>query len=85
MALAAPHLTLGAPIDDLASSEEDYVVPILRDDRVHEEDGRFNVDVETGNGIHLSQGGSPDGLNGAIIQAGEYSWVSYIILCVLLY
>lgn len=72
VALAAPHLTHGAPTSS-ASSEEEYVVPILRDDRVHEEDGRFNVDVETGNGIHLSQGGSPDGLNGAIIQAGEYS------------
>lgn len=75
VALAAPYLTHGAPTGS-HSSEEDYVVPILRDDRVHEEDGRYNVDVETGNGIHLSQGGSPDALTGAIIQAGEYSWVA---------
>ncbi|KAK4326479.1 hypothetical protein Pmani_003005 [Petrolisthes manimaculis] len=74
VALAAPQLSYGAPTD-FDSSEED-IVPILRDDRVHEEDGRFNVDVETGNGITLSQGGSPTGINGSIIQAGEYSYTA---------
>lgn len=70
MALAAPHISYGAPAD-LDSIED--VIPILRDDRIHEKDGRFNVEVETGNGIRLSQGGSPDGPNGAVNHAGEFS------------
>ncbi|XP_042218346.1 cuticle protein AMP1A-like [Homarus americanus] len=75
VAIAAPLLTLSAPAA-LDSSEEVEVVPILRDDRVHEEDGRFNVEVETGNGIRLSQSGSPDGNNGAVIQAGRVSYTA---------
>ncbi|KAK3874683.1 hypothetical protein Pcinc_020393 [Petrolisthes cinctipes] len=73
LALAAPHTSYGAPAD-LASVKD--VIPILRDDRFHEEDGRFNIEIETGNGIRLSQGGSPDGPNGAVYQAGEYSYTA---------
>ncbi|XP_071516404.1 cuticle protein AMP1A-like [Panulirus ornatus] len=69
VAFAAPHYE--APHDD--SSEE---IPILRDDRVHEEDGRYNLDVETGNGIVLSQSGSPTGPKGAVVKAGEYSYTA---------
>lgn len=65
------HLSLAAPAD-LSSEEE---IPILKNERVMEEDGRFNFEVETGNGIRLSQGGSPDGEDGAINHAGEYSSV----------
>ncbi|XP_071516400.1 cuticle protein AMP1A-like [Panulirus ornatus] len=69
VALAAPHYD--APDDD--SSEE---IPILRDDRVHEEDGRYSLDVETGNGIVLSQSGSPTGPDGAVVKAGEFSYTA---------
>ncbi|XP_037780464.1 cuticle protein AMP1A-like [Penaeus monodon] len=49
---------------------------ILRDDRVHGDDGRYNVDVETENGITLSQSGSPEGNNGAISKAGQYTYTA---------
>ncbi|XP_042218180.1 cuticle protein AMP1A-like [Homarus americanus] len=51
-------------------------IPILRDDRVHEEDGRYNFDFETGNGIVLSQSGSPTGPEGAVVKAGQYSYTA---------
>lgn len=86
MAIAAPQYNYYAPPEDSSeeiavapvhhnvhSSEEVEVVPILRDDRVHEEDGRYNIEVETGNGISLSQSGSPDGANGAVNKAGQFS------------
>ncbi|XP_063587529.1 cuticle protein AMP1A-like [Penaeus indicus] len=56
------------------SSEE--FVPILKDDRVHEEDGTFNFDFEAANGIRVSQAGSPDGDEDAVIKAGEYSYTA---------
>lgn len=49
------------------------VVPILRDDRVQEDDGRYNFDIETGDGITASESGSPDGPEGAIVASGKYS------------
>ncbi|XP_071516038.1 uncharacterized protein [Panulirus ornatus] len=58
------------------SSEEVEFVPILKDVRVHEEDGRYNFEVETGNGIRLSQSGSPEGHTGAVNKAGEYSYTA---------
>ncbi|XP_071516398.1 cuticle protein AM1159-like [Panulirus ornatus] len=73
VALAVPQLSYSAPT--LASSEED-VVPILKDERVHEQDGKFTVDVETGNGIRLSHAGSPNTDTGAVIQAGQYSYTA---------
>nr|XP_027208967.1 cuticle protein CP14.6-like [Penaeus vannamei] len=59
---------------DADSSEREAA--ILRDDRVHGDDGRYNVDVETENGISLSQSGSPEGNNGAIIKAGQYTYTA---------
>ncbi|XP_071516039.1 uncharacterized protein [Panulirus ornatus] len=58
------------------SSEEVEFVPILKDDRVHEEDGRYNVEVETGNGIRLSQSGTPNAGNGAVNKAGQFSYTA---------
>nr|XP_027239228.1 endocuticle structural glycoprotein SgAbd-2-like [Penaeus vannamei] len=58
------------------SAELIEFVPILRDDRVHEDDGRYNLDVETANGISMSQSGSPDGPDGAIVKAGQYSYTA---------
>lgn len=71
VALAAPQYSYDAPARD--SSEEVEFVPILRDDRVHEEDGTYNLDVETGNGIVVSQAGVPNGPDGSVVKAGEYS------------
>nr|XP_027239239.1 cuticle protein AM1239-like [Penaeus vannamei] len=72
--VAAPQYTYGAPRAD--SSEEVEFVPILKDDRVHEEDGTFNFDFEAANGIRFSQAGSPDGDDDAVIKAGEYSYTA---------
>ncbi|XP_050700771.1 cuticle protein AMP1A-like [Eriocheir sinensis] len=67
---AALVLAAAAPTPD-----EKKVVPILRDERIQEDDGRYNFDVETGNGILLSQAGSPVA-EGAIAAAGQYSYTA---------
>ncbi|XP_042891713.1 cuticle protein CP14.6-like [Penaeus japonicus] len=59
-----------------SSSEEVEFVPILKDDRVHEEDGTYSFDFEAANGIRFSQAGSPDGDEDAVITAGEYSYTA---------
>nr|XP_027223716.1 cuticle protein CP14.6-like [Penaeus vannamei] len=59
-----------------SSSEEAEFIPILKDDRVHEEDGTYSFDFETANGISFSQAGSPDGDEDAVIKAGEYSYTA---------
>ncbi|XP_042888236.1 cuticle protein CP14.6-like [Penaeus japonicus] len=63
----------GAPPPRYASSEE---IAILRDDRVIEDDGRYNFDMETANGIVVSESGSPDGPEGAITSAGSFSYTA---------
>ncbi|XP_066944479.1 cuticle protein AMP1A-like [Macrobrachium rosenbergii] len=70
-ALAA--VAVAAPQEYRVDSRE--VVPILRDERVQEEDGRYNFDVETGNGIAISQSGSPVS-EGAIASAGQFSYTA---------
>nr|ADI59754.1 early cuticle protein 6 [Callinectes sapidus] len=52
------------------------VVPILKDERQQDEYGRYNLDVQTGNGIVLAQSGSPDGPEGSVIKAGQYSYTA---------
>ena len=47
-------------------------IPILRDDRVHEE-GAYSTDVETANGIVMSEAGQPSGPEDAVVAAGSYS------------
>lgn len=71
MALAAPQYSYSAPSRD--SSEERVYVPILRDERVHEDDGTYNLDVETANGIVLAQSGAPAGPKGSVVKSGQYS------------
>ena len=79
VAFAAPQYQLSgqyaAPPRLTESSEERSVehIAILSDDRVHEEDGRYNLDVETANGIVLAQSGSPDGPDGSVTKSGSYS------------
>ncbi|XP_037780125.1 larval cuticle protein LCP-17-like [Penaeus monodon] len=51
------------------------VVPILKDERVNNEDGSYTVDIETGNGIITSEAGSQNG-EGAIIKTGQYSYTA---------
>ncbi|XP_063610602.1 uncharacterized protein LOC134784459, partial [Penaeus indicus] len=72
VAIAAPQYSYVTP----DSSEEVEFVPILRDDRVHEEDGTYKFDFEAGNGIRFSQSGSPDGDEDAVIKTGEYSYTA---------
>jgi len=72
---SSPQNIYEVPAASVRSSSFDTidVVPILRDERIQEEDGRYSFDVETGNGIMISQAGSPDGPNGAVIKTGQYS------------
>ncbi|XP_053639593.2 cuticle protein AMP1A-like [Cherax quadricarinatus] len=72
---AAPQ-GYSAPAAPTRYDDSREVVPILKDDRVHEEDGRYNLEVETGNGISLSQSGSPSGPDGSVVKAGQYSYTA---------
>lgn len=47
-------------------------VPILKDERVIDNDGRYTFDVATGNGIVVSESGSP-GAVGSINSAGSFA------------
>ncbi|XP_042218194.1 cuticle protein AMP1A-like [Homarus americanus] len=75
-ALAA--VAVAAPKPDYAQSSHESVevIPILKDVRVHEEDGSYNFDLETGNGIVLSQAGTPTGPDGSVVKAGSYSYTA---------
>ncbi|XP_045136066.1 cuticle protein CP14.6-like [Portunus trituberculatus] len=68
---AALALVAAAPAPD----QDRDVVPIVKYDRIQEDDGRYSVDVETGNGIRWSQSGSPVS-EGAIATAGQYSYTA---------
>ncbi|XP_064094022.1 cuticle protein AMP1A-like [Macrobrachium nipponense] len=70
MALAAP--TIQPDVDETTKT----VVPIMKDERVQDVDGRFNVEFEAGNGIVFAQAGSPDDETGAVVQAGQYSYTA---------
>lgn len=69
VATAAPQYEYAAPQPRYSSEE---VVAILRDDRVMEDDGRYNFEVETANGITVSEAGS-HGVEGAINSAGYFA------------
>ncbi|XP_037780416.1 cuticle protein AMP1A-like [Penaeus monodon] len=62
----------GAPQPPRYNSEE---IAILRDERVIEDDGRYNFDMETANGIKVSEHGTP-GEKGAINSAGSFSYTA---------
>ena len=72
VAASATQYAAPSPRPDSYETSREYI-PILKDNRVQEDDGRYNLDIETGNGILLSQSGAPDGPEGAVIKAGEYS------------
>ncbi|XP_042218165.1 cuticle protein AMP1A-like [Homarus americanus] len=73
VAIAAPD---SYPHQGRSIIDSDEHVAILKDDRVHEEDGTYNVEVETANDIKLSQSGSPRGPEGAVVKAGEFSYTA---------
>ncbi|XP_069188699.1 larval cuticle protein LCP-22 [Procambarus clarkii] len=52
------------------------VVPIIKDERVQEDDGTFTVYVEAGNGITQVVSGAPSGPDGAVVLSGEYSYTA---------
>ncbi|KAK8388664.1 hypothetical protein O3P69_020564 [Scylla paramamosain] len=66
-------VALAAPTYDTSSEKE---APILKYDRIQEDDGRYNYEFETGNGISHSQSGSPGDDTGAINKAGHYSYTA---------
>lgn len=71
VALAAPKPDYDrAGRADIDSSEE---IGILRQDLIMEENGRFDLDVETENGINHQQSGSPDGPEDAVVKSGTFS------------
>ncbi|XP_027239207.2 cuticle protein CP14.6-like isoform X1 [Penaeus vannamei] len=71
-AVAAADTGYGAPPPRYDSSEE---IAILRNDFVIEDDGRYNFDAETANGIVVSEHGTP-GVEGAINSAGSFSYTA---------
>ncbi|KAK4326472.1 hypothetical protein Pmani_002998 [Petrolisthes manimaculis] len=75
VALAAPKpdYTKAAARSALDSSEE---IAILRQDLVMEDDGRYNLDVETANGIFVSQSGTPEGPDNSVVKSGSFSWTA---------
>ncbi|KAK7078329.1 hypothetical protein SK128_001384 [Halocaridina rubra] len=74
-ALAA--VALATPVYDAPSPSASHEhIEVLRDDRHHDENGHYNFEFESENGISWSEGGSPDGDEGAIVAAGEYSYVA---------
>ncbi|XP_037780461.1 cuticle protein AMP1A-like [Penaeus monodon] len=70
-----PSPSYGVPSSRGAGQVQE-VVPILRDERVQEDDGRYSVDVETANGIVASESGSPEGPEGAVVKAGQYAYTA---------
>ncbi|CAL4170063.1 unnamed protein product, partial [Meganyctiphanes norvegica] len=61
----APSYTYSAPRSADSSVEH---IPILRNELVQEEDGTHNFEVETGNGIIISQSGGSDGHKQGVIS-----------------
>ncbi|XP_063587657.1 cuticle protein CP14.6-like [Penaeus indicus] len=72
VAVACADRLYEAPAARAASDE----IAILRDERVIEDDGRYNFDMETANGIVMSESGSPVGDEGAINSAGSFSYTA---------
>ncbi|XP_042218158.1 cuticle protein AMP1A-like [Homarus americanus] len=72
VATAAPQYDAPDPPRYGDSSEE---VPIIRHDFVQGDDGGYQLDMETGNGIKVSESGAP-GAEGAIASSGYYSYTA---------
>lgn len=57
----------------LPTYDSTEIVKTLRDERDHQGDGNYHLDVETENGILLAQSGAPAGPSGTVVKAGQYS------------
>ncbi|XP_064093888.1 cuticle protein AM1159-like isoform X2 [Macrobrachium nipponense] len=76
VALAAPQgYEAPAALSSHARSVDAPVIAIVRDERVSGDDGSYNVDVETANGIVYSESGSP-GVAGAVASSGRLSYTA---------
>merc|ERR1719244_350309 len=66
-AYSAPQNRYAAP-RSFDSAESAEVIPILRNDLVQEDDGAYSLDVETANGISISESGNSDGNKQGVIS-----------------
>ena len=75
VAAADTEYSYRPPQNTAASARSDIIdlVPIVKDERFHSEDGSFGYDVQTGNGIFMSKSGSPAGPADSVVMVGEYS------------
>lgn len=64
-AIARPDSGYSAP------QKSAEVIEILRDDRVHPEDGSYSFDIETADGIQRSEAGQNQNDAGSVVQAGQ--------------
>nr|ADI59753.1 early cuticle protein 5 [Callinectes sapidus] len=69
-------VTLAAAAAALPTYDSTKVVKTVRDDRDHQGDGNYHLDVETENGIVLAQSGAPSGPSGTVVKAGQYSYTA---------
>ncbi|XP_064093890.1 pupal cuticle protein 27-like [Macrobrachium nipponense] len=51
-------------------------VGVLRDHRLQDDRGRYSVEFEAENGVAFAQAGSPEGVNGAVMKVGRYSYTA---------
>ncbi|XP_042218152.1 cuticle protein CP14.6-like [Homarus americanus] len=75
VATAAPQYAAPAPAPSRYSSSSKEV-SIIKHDFVQGDYGGYQLDVETGNDIVISQSGSPDGPDGAVVKTGQYSYIA---------
>ncbi|XP_045135726.1 cuticle protein AMP1A-like [Portunus trituberculatus] len=60
----------------LPAYDSSEVVKTVRDERDHQGDGNYRLDVEIENGIVLAQSGAPAGPSGTVVKAGQYSYIA---------
>ncbi|XP_045593610.1 cuticle protein CP14.6-like [Procambarus clarkii] len=75
VAVAAAAPQYGAPQAPTRYGGSSEEVPIIRHDFVQGDYGGYKLDVETGNGIVVSEAGAP-GASGAIASSGSYSYTA---------
>ncbi|XP_050700795.1 cuticle protein AMP1A-like [Eriocheir sinensis] len=76
VALAAPDRAYSPPRRTYGASGSQESAEILKHDFILEDDGRYNLEVETSNGISVAQHGSPTGPEGAVASSGSYSYTA---------
>ncbi|XP_063857153.1 cuticle protein AMP1A-like [Scylla paramamosain] len=67
---------LAAAAAALPTYDSTEVVKTVRDERDHQGDGNYHLDVEIENGIVLAQSGAPVGPSGTVVKAGQYSYIA---------